>query len=314
MNTEARQEAERAWANLAGQESSLLFLDQYAGIERIALLAGFAARGLTGYGQLQRVVGQLLCDGSEAIPAKRMVQLEARTERMLAALRHGDEGRVFVDKEADGSTANEWWPFFFRSAQSRLCEVLVPALVAGHANAAAELEPRSACLRAACGVLWTIEQVHYGPAQAPLLARTMIEALELPPADEHRGLVEGVLASCDEAQLLDLLLPPQGEAGPWRFSSDYRICRWGPARFSFTDTQSRIVRALHEEYERTGCGLGADALCREAGLERNRAEGVSVGSAIRNAFRKKSCMHPCWDAMVRKSGRDVFELVPPPTD
>ena len=72
MNTEARQEAERAWANLAGQESALLFLDPYAGIGRIALLAGFAARGLSGFGQVQRVVGQLLGDGSEAILAKRM--------------------------------------------------------------------------------------------------------------------------------------------------------------------------------------------------------------------------------------------------
>ncbi len=330
MGVEPREEAERAWANLAARESSLLFLDQYVGIERIALLAGFAPRGLTGFTPAQRAVGQLLRDAEPAIPAKSLRQLEECGEKTLAGLKHGEDGKVVAlgdpavcgdsaagtpseDSERP-STAADWWPFFFRSVQGRLCEVLVPALVAGHANSDAQLEQRSACLRAACGVLWTLEQVHYGPVQAPLLARSLIEALALSPADEHAPLVADVLTGCDADRLLVGLRPPPGEAAAWRFSSDYRTCLWGAARFAFTETQSRIIRALHEERAQSGCGLGLDALRQRAELEKHRAGGVSQGGVIRNAFRKKSGMHPCWDQMLRKSGRDVFELVPPPVD
>ncbi len=321
MGTTARREAEVAWANLAGRRSSLLHLDQYAGIERVGLLAGFAARGLTGFSQLHRMTGELLRESEEAIPEADFTRLTSTAERMLVSLRTGDDGQARVRPESvaplvgPASGAADLWASFHRAVAEHVCELLVHALLAGHANDSADLERRSACLRAACSTFWVLENEHYGPVQAPSLARRAIEELDLSSADELRPLLEAVRMRCSVEQLLEQLersKSPRGDAASWQFASDYRTCIWGSKRFLFSDAQSKIIRALWEERHKTDCGLGVDALRKRAKLTQ-LPSGVSSGGIIRHCFRTSQGMHPCWDAMLKKRERDLFELVAPTT-
>jgi hypothetical protein len=83
-------------------------------------------------------------------------------------------------------------------------------------------------------------------------------------------------------------------------SADFREVRWFGEHYTFTDQQSQCVKALWQEWEKGGLGLGDAALGEAAGSSSDRFRLV-------HTFRG----HPAWRTMIQRRTAGVHYLTGP---
>jgi hypothetical protein len=97
------------------------------------------------------------------------------------------------------------------------------------------------------------------------------------------------------------IAPPPAPKGV--HNTDFTMVNWFGTEYHFAlGVQSSAVRALWEEWERSGLGLHQETIREAVDAERDR---FRIDTAFRN--------HPAWGTMIRRCGDGRYRLAPPDT-
>jgi hypothetical protein len=117
----------------------------------------------------------------------------------------------------------------------------------------------------------------------------------------------GVLRAEAEREML-LAAHARAAASTIQFGADYRSCRWGEARFSFTATQAAAVAALAEARDNGTPDLGEETV-----LQRSGSAMKGKTARLRDLFKSGVNIHPAWTIMiVPGESKGTFRLADPP--